>query len=163
MMNTLRQMICKTLLCIMLILPVLSVRLSASEADVLSMNGNGSQNRSLSVDPSSSEKGYLAILYNNQNGLPTSEANAIAQTEDGFIWIGSYSGLIRYDGNTFERMDSSLGISSVTTLYVDSKDRLWIGSNDSGVIMMERDQLQKWDKMNSIVASNIRAILERIG
>ncbi|MBQ9632283.1 MAG: hypothetical protein IJV04_05130 [Lachnospiraceae bacterium] len=29
-----------------------------------------------------------AVLYNNESGLPTSEANAIAQTSDGFIWIG---------------------------------------------------------------------------
>ena len=44
------------------------------------------------------------MMYNNRNGLPTSEANAITQTSDGFIWIGSYAGLIRYDGNTFERV-----------------------------------------------------------
>ena len=43
--------------------------------------------------------GYASVLYDRSNGLPTSEANAIATTSDGFIWIGSYSGLIRYDGN----------------------------------------------------------------
>ena len=32
---------------------------------------------------------YTTVLYDNKNGLPTSEANAIAETEDGFIWIGS--------------------------------------------------------------------------
>ncbi len=53
------------------------------------------------VDPLDPEKSYSAILYNNTNGLPTSEANDIAETTDGFIWIGSYSGLIRYDGNNF--------------------------------------------------------------
>ena len=41
------------------------------------------------VDPISREEGYSAILYNNTNGLPTSEANDIAETSDGFIWIGS--------------------------------------------------------------------------
>ena len=34
------------------------------------------------------DKGYLTTLYNNANGLPTSEANTIVQTSDGFIWIG---------------------------------------------------------------------------
>ena len=38
---------------------------------------------------------YSSVLYNNSNGLPTSEANAIVQSQDGFIWVGSYSGLIR--------------------------------------------------------------------
>ena len=79
--------------------------------------------------------------YDNSNGLPTSEANALTQTSDGFIWIGSYSGLIRYDGHTFERIDSTTGIASVVSLYADSKDRLWIGTNDSGIFLMEKDKL----------------------
>ena len=155
-----RQMYCKTLLCILLILLVLPLNQAFAAEKVSARNSSGSLNRSLSVDPSNPVKGYLAILYNNRNGLPTSEANTIAQTEDGFIWIGSYSGLIRYDGNTFERMDSSLGIPSVTSLYVDRKDRLWIGTNDSGVIMMERDHLQRWNKLNGGIAANIRSIAE---
>ena len=69
---------------------------------------------------------YSFVLYNNNNGLPTSEANAIVQSEDGFIWVGGYSGLIRYDGNDFYRYDSSIGIASVVSLYVDAKDRLWV-------------------------------------
>ena len=159
-MNDLRQKNCEILLCILFILLVLPVNQVSAVEKVSAKNSSGSLNRSLSVDPSNPSKGYLAILYNNQNGLPTSEANAIAQTGDGFIWIGSYSGLIRYDGNTFERLDSSLSIPSVTTLYVDSKDRLWIGTNDSGVFVMERDHLQKWTKLKGASASNIRAITE---
>ena len=41
------------------------------------------------VDPVSYPDRYSAVLYNNTNGMPTSEANAIAETSDGFIWIGS--------------------------------------------------------------------------
>ncbi len=37
---------------------------------------------------------YSFVLYNNNNGLPTSEANAIVQSEDGFIWVGGYSGFV---------------------------------------------------------------------
>ena len=126
----------------------------------MSVNASGIPNRTPSVDPTGRAEGYSAVLYNNTNGLPTSEANAIAETSEGFIWIGSYSGLIRYDGNTFERMDSSLGISSVMCLFVDSRDRLWIGTNDSGVFLMEPGELRKWDKTNGLKAVNIRAITE---
>ena len=41
---------------------------------------------------------FILLLYDNTNGLPTSDANAIVQTADGFIWIGSYGGLIRFNG-----------------------------------------------------------------
>ena len=50
------------------------------------------------IDPTGKHEGLAAFLYDNKTGLPTSEANAIATTSDGFIWIGSYGGLIRYDG-----------------------------------------------------------------
>ena len=82
------------------------------------------ENVSLSVDPTGRTEGFSAVLYDNRNGLPTADANAIAETGEGFIWIGSYAGMIRYDGNTFERMGSTNGITSIRSLFVDSRDRL---------------------------------------
>ena len=114
----------------------------------------------ITVDPTGQNEGYSAILYNNTNGLPTSEANAIAETSEGFLWIGSYSGLIRYDGNTFERIDSTTGIASVVSLYVDSKDRLWIGTNDSGVAVMEKGKFRMYRKTDGLTSLSIRAITE---
>ena len=112
------------------------------------------------VDPVANPDSYSAVLYDNTNGLPTAEANAIVQTSEGFIWIGSYSGLIRYDGSTFERVDSTGGIASVVSLFVDSRDRLWIGTNDNGVAVMERGELRKWGKLDGMKSAHTRAITE---
>ena len=120
---------------------------------------SGGDYEDLAVDPVGGE-GYSAVLYDNTNGLPTSEANALAETDEGFIWIGSYSGLIRYDGNTFERIDSTTGITSVVSLYVDSKDRLWIGTNDSGVAVMYKGEIQMFNHVEGLKSSSIRAIVE---
>ncbi len=125
-----------------------------------SINTAGVPNLPLSVDPTGRTEGFSAILYNNPNGLPTSEANAITETEEGFIWIGSYAGLMRYDGNTFERFDSTTGIANVRSLFVDSKDRLWIGTNDSGLFLMVKGSLQKWDQVEGMKSSSIRAVVE---
>ena len=114
----------------------------------------------LSVDITTRDDGYSAVLYDNTNGLPTAEANAIESTGDGFIWIGSYSGLIRYDGSTFERIDSTTGIASVVSLYADSKDRLWIGTNDSGVALMEKGSLKMYTKADGLMSSSIRSVTE---
>ena len=100
---------------------------------------------SLSVDPTGRTEGFSAVLYDNRNGLPTADANAIAETGEGFLWIGSYAGLIRYDGNTFERLDSTNGITSIRSLFVDSRDRLWIGTNANGFAVMERGEYRIWD------------------
>ena len=111
-------------------------------------------------DPFAEGASYSCILYNYANGLPTSEANAIAQTSDGFIWIGSYGGLVRYDGNNFERMDSALGISSVICLLADRKDRLWFGSNDSGLTMLYRDKVTHWGLDEGLRSLSISRIIE---
>lgn len=47
------------------------------------------------------EFGYLETIYDNSNGLDSSAANDVVQTRDGFIWIGTYNGLTRYDGSSF--------------------------------------------------------------
>lgn len=84
---------------------------------------------------------YVVTVYNEQNGLPTGEANTILQTSDGYIWIGSYGGLIRYDGSSFRNysVEGKITSSSIRSLYEDSAGRLWIGTNDAGVVMMEND------------------------
>ncbi len=90
---------------------------------------------------------YVVKVYNEQNGLPTGEANTIMQTSDGYIWIGSYGGLIRYDGVSFRNysVEGSITSSSVRALFEDSKGRLWIGTNDSGVVVMANDTFTEID------------------
>ncbi|MBO7354086.1 MAG: hypothetical protein J6U61_07520, partial [Lachnospiraceae bacterium] len=63
---------------------------------------------------------YSMIVYDASNGLMNSSANAIAETKDGFIWIGTSNGLVRYDGRVFERIDPTGNISNVLSLYTDS-------------------------------------------
>ena len=112
------------------------------------------------VDPTGKGDGFSTVLYDNTNGLPTSQANAIIQTPDGFIWIGSYSGLTRYDGRSFERVDSTTGISSVVSLYVDSRERLWVGTNDNGVAVMEKGGYEIFNHKSGLISSYVRSIVE---
>lgn len=144
-----------------IVAPVLAFSLFVGAPRVFAENISGSEYEDLSVNPTKEGSGFSAVIYDNNNGLPTSEANAIAETEEGFIWIGGYSGLIRYDGNTFERIDSTqTGITSVVSLYVDSRNRLWIGTNDNGVIVMDRGEYTQYNRIGGLKSSSIRSITE---
>ncbi len=110
--------------------------------------------------PSGNGLGYANVLYDSTNGLPTSDVNAVVQSAEGFIWIGSYSGLIRYDGNEFYRYDSSTGVSSVVSLCADSRGRLWIGTNDSGVGMLKDETFTFYDREQGLRSSSVRSIVE---
>ena len=112
------------------------------------------------TDLSGLSVGQTMILYDSSIGMPTSEANTVVQTKNGFIWIGSYSGLVRYDGNNFYRYDSTTGITSVVSLFVDEKDRLWIGTNDNGLALFEKGEFKFLHVDDGLPASSIRAIGE---
>ena len=88
---------------------------------------------------------FVVTVYNEESGLPTGEANDILQTSDGYIWIGSYGGLIRYDGNEFKNFSTLKEIpsSSIRSMFEDSKGRLWIGTNDAGVYVYYEDEFKK--------------------
>ena len=104
--------------------------------------------------------GYTCVLYDSTSGLPTSDVNAVVQSGEGFVWIGGYSGLIRYDGSSFYRYPSSTGVSSVVSLCADSKGRLWIGTNDSGIGMLEDEQFTFYDREQGLRSSSVRSIVE---
>ena len=74
-----------SILILTLLLPCMTVGFSDGET------GASAAEQRQFVDPVSYPDRYSAVLYNNTNGMPTSEANAIAETSDGFIWIGSGS------------------------------------------------------------------------
>lgn len=103
--------------------------------------------------------GHEAVLYDITTGLPTSEANDIVQSSEGFIWIGSYGGLIRYDGSNFNDYNSK-GIANVISLFADSKQRLLIGTNDSGLVVMENDEFTYHSRKQGLQSSCVRTITE---
>lgn len=73
---------------------------------------------------------WIKTVYNENNGLDTGEANVVLQTSDGYIWIGSYGGLLRYNGRDFENFsigENAVGSSSIRALYEDESGRLLLG------------------------------------
>ncbi|MCR5718845.1 MAG: HD domain-containing protein [Oscillospiraceae bacterium] len=147
-----RELFRRIVICFLALLICLTVSLTAS-----------AEEPALSVDPTGQEingDGYSAVLYDNTNGLSTSEANDICCTPDGCIWIGSYSGLTRYDGNIFDRVDSTTGIASVVSLFVDGSGRLWVGTNDSGLGMIEKENIRIYRKSDGLGSSSVRSIVQ---
>ena len=84
---------------------------------------------------------YVQTVYSSKNGLPCGEANDIAQTDDGILWIGTYAGLYRYNGQEFQWMNQYDSVRTVNCLFVDEEGRLWIGTNDSGLSILIREKI----------------------
>ena len=103
---------------------------------------------------------YVQTIYSSQNGLPCGEANDIAQTSDGILWIGTYAGLYRYNGREFRWMDNYESVRNVNCLYVDEEGRLWIGSNDNGLTIVINEQVANViDQSGGLPANAVRSIV----
>ncbi|WP_049945399.1 hybrid sensor histidine kinase/response regulator [Butyrivibrio sp. AC2005] len=105
---------------------------------------------------------YASIRYDTSNGLVSNEINALAQTSNGYIWVGTYSGLYRYGGIKFEAARIDENIYNVMVLYVDRKGRLWIGTNDTGLLCYDPITEEKtcYTTENGLSADSIRSICE---
>ncbi|MBQ8110780.1 MAG: HD domain-containing protein [Clostridia bacterium] len=104
---------------------------------------------------------YVQTVYSSNNGLPCGEANDIAQTNDGILWIGTYAGLYRYNGSEFRWMDSYESVRNVNCLYVDKEGRLWIGTNDNGLsICINEKIVNVVDQARGLPSNSVRAIVQ---
>lgn len=104
---------------------------------------------------------YVQTIYSSTNGLPCGEANDIAITGDGIIWIGTYAGLYRYNGREFRWMDGFDSVRNVNCLYVDEEGRLWIGTNDNGLSIVINEQVVNViDQSQSLPANSIKDIIK---
>ncbi len=103
---------------------------------------------------------YVQTIYSSTNGLPCGEANDIAQTNDGILWIGTYAGLYRYNGKEFRWMDNYESIRNVNCLYVDEEGRLWVGTNDNGLSILINEQIANVvDQSMGLPANSVRSII----
>lgn len=91
------------------------------------------------LDPTRTLKQFRHTAWTIQDGVP-SGIFSIAQTPDGYLWLGSISGLFRFDGMHAEPFPSP-GIGHVSALAVADTGDLWIGSN--GVARLSRGVLTR--------------------
>ena len=80
---------------------------------------------------------YLVDVWTSENGLPDSSVTSIAQTPEGYLWVGTYNGLARFDGVRFTVYDPAntpeLGHARVRKLFVDARGTLWINTYDGSL------------------------------
>jgi signal transduction histidine kinase/ligand-binding sensor domain-containing protein len=77
------------------------------------------------------EPGYSIQIFQTEQGLPQNNINSIIQSRDGYLWLATFGGLVRFDGVRFKVFDSAntpeLQNSRITALYEDASGVIWIG------------------------------------
>ncbi len=95
------------------------------------------------LDPAKAPSQYAADAWGMEDGLPQSTVEAIAQTADGHLWLGTHEGLARFDGVRFETVDArateGMSDNRVMALAADAEGGLWVGTRDGGLVYLDRD------------------------
>jgi len=94
----------------------------------------------LSGRPVSALTNFSVDVWQAEQGLPANTITAIAQTPDGYLWLGTFAGAVRFDGVRFETFGAGTpGLESerITQLFLDHKGGLWLA--------MEYGQLSRYD------------------
>ena len=93
------------------------------------------------LDPSRAVTQYRRDAWNTREGLPQSSVESMAQTRDGYLWLGTQEGLARFDGVQFVVFDKAnteaLRHNRITALLADRQGSLWIGTEGGGLTRLE--------------------------
>ncbi len=96
-----------------------------------------------SLDPRRLLSQYRTQVWGTAEGLPSMSVAVIAQTPDGYLWVGTTEGLARFDGNRFFVFDRSntpaFRLNEIRALCVDRSGILWVGFAGGGLARFERD------------------------
>jgi ligand-binding sensor domain-containing protein/signal transduction histidine kinase len=79
---------------------------------------------------------YSVTRWTVENGLPNNSVTCLLQTRDGYLWIGTAKGLVRFDGQVFQPVDLSADDRQpveITAVFEDTADQLWIGTRQDGL------------------------------
>jgi signal transduction histidine kinase/ligand-binding sensor domain-containing protein len=88
-----------------------------------------------------------------RDGAPAS-IEALAQTADGFLWLGSGSGLFRFDGTRFELFEppasQSMPSANVSALFATPDSGLWVGYRFGGVSLIHRGTIRSYGERDGV-------------
>ena len=94
----------------------------------------------LATRASGSDSPFIVDVWTSKEGLPENAVISVIQTRDGYIWLGTLNGLVRFDGNHFtvfnEYNTPGLNSDRIVYLFEDGHTNLWIGTDTAGVALV---------------------------
>jgi signal transduction histidine kinase/ligand-binding sensor domain-containing protein/ActR/RegA family two-component response regulator len=106
--------------------------------------------------------------YNQRNwaaeaGLPQNSAQAIVQTRDSYLWIGTQEGLVRFDGVrfvVFDRSNTPAMKGNMIWALAETRDgSLWIGTN-SGLLRLRNGSFSTYGKADGLAEESVVSLFE---
>ena len=116
------------------------------------------------IDPAKSITQLRHEVWGTREGLPQNTVPAIAQTRDGYLWVGTELGLARFDGLRFTVFDKSntpeLKSNEIYALLEDRAGNLWIGTNGGGLTRLRDGKFQSFGVHEGLSSEVVQFLYE---
>jgi len=115
------------------------------------------------LDPKKTFSQYSHDVWQTEDGLPHSSINVILQTADGYLWLGTYEGLARFDGVDFKvfshKNNEGLLNDHINALFEDQHGALWIGT-DGGLTRLKGGEFFTYTTKEGLLSDHVNALFE---
>jgi signal transduction histidine kinase/ligand-binding sensor domain-containing protein len=132
---------------------------SGGQAQMPASSSQARRSTSLQLD-----RKYIQTLWTVQDGLAQNSVNAILQTRDGYLWMGTFGGLARFDGVKFTVFNSGntpgLKSNRILSLYEDRAGTLWIGTETGEVMSLKDGRASTFTTANGLPGGLVWCFLE---
>ncbi len=107
---------------------------------------------------------YNLDVWTIENGLPQNSINCIYQSNDGYIWLATQEGIVRFSGSAFRVFDSynTVGILNnyIWTIYEDHNNTLWFGTNGGGIVQYAKGKFFSYTKKDGLPGDIVHSFCE---
>ncbi len=114
------------------------------------------------MNPAKRLNEYLIKTWTSESGLPQNTVNSLIQTHEGYIWIGTPAGLVRFDGirfKIFSRWNTpALKNDSILALHEDKNNVLWVGTDGGGLCSFKNGAWRNYTTQDGLANNHVRAI-----
>ncbi len=99
------------------------------------------------------QKDYIVDHWQTDDGLPQNSITAIAQDTNGYLWLGTFNGLVRFDGVRFvvfnNRNNPALANNRIVTLFVHH-DALWMADEEGAAICHRKGKFTRFTRKDGL-------------
>ena len=114
------------------------------------------------LDPARALTQYVHRIWQVPQGLPQATIYSIWQTHDGYLWMGTQTGLVRFDGVRFTTFDSAsvpeLKNAWIGNLLEDRQENLWIGSSDAGLFRLHEGAIKRFSPAEGLPSDSVHCL-----
>ena len=118
----------------------------------------------VALEPQKAITQYKLDIWQAERGFEQNFVYTVCQTRDGYIWLGTLRGLVRFDGIRFAVFNKdntkNLKDNAITALLEDQKGRLWIGTSEGGLSCLADGEFKTYSNNQSARLKEISTVFQ---